>query len=305
MPGRTWYFVADLHGRVDRYGKLFDRVAAERPSVLLLGGDLLPHGLQEPSGAAGGTPEGPAEGAPSAPGRAADDFVARVLVNGFRDLRRRLGSSAPRVGLILGNDDPRAEEPSILEAGDVGLWAYLHGRRVEWDRFVVHGYACVPPTPFALKDWERYDVSRYVDPGCVAPEDGWHSVPFDERAIRHATILDELGRLVAADDQARAVWLLHAPPYDTPLDRAALDGRSVEHVPLDVHVGSIAVRRLIEARQPWLTLHGHVHESARLTGAWKTRLGRTWCLSAAHDGPELALVRLDPEVPGDAERLLL
>ena len=78
----------------------------------------------------------------------------------------------------------------------------------------------------------------------------------------------------------------------------------MDHAPLDVHVGSIAIRRFIEARQPLLTLHGHVHESARLTGAWRDRLGRTHCLSAAHDGAELALVRFDLESPGQATRAL-
>jgi uncharacterized protein len=76
-------------------------------------------------------------------------------------------------------------------------------------------------------------------------------------------------------------------------------------VPLDVHVGSIAVRRFIEARQPSVTLHGHIHESARLTGAWQDRIGRTVLLSAAHDGPELALVRFDPERPDAATRDLI
>ena len=78
----------------------------------------------------------------------------------------------------------------------------------------------------------------------------------------------------------------------------------MDHAPLDVHVGSIAIRRFIEARQPLATLHGHVHESARLTGAWQERIGRTVCLSAAHDGPELALVRFDLETPADASREL-
>ena len=103
----------------------------------------------------------------------------------------------------------------------------------------------------------------------------------------------------------RVILLVHAPPYQTKLDRAALDGRSVDHAPLDVHVGSIAVRRFIEARQPLLTLHGHVHESARLTGSWRERIGRTHALSAAHDGPELALVRFDPNDPAGATRELL
>ena len=69
--------------------------------------------------------------------------------------------------------------------------------------------------------------------------------------------------------------------------------------------GSIAIKRFIEARQPRITLHGHVHESPRLTKTWKQRLGRTWAFTAAHDGPELALVRFDPTAPAEATRELI
>jgi Icc-related predicted phosphoesterase len=65
------------------------------------------------------------------------------------------------------------------------------------------------------------------------------------------------------------------------------------------------VQRFIEARQPLLTLHGHVHESTRLTGTWRERLGRTWMLQGAHDGLELAVVRFDPDAPDAATRELL
>jgi len=61
----------------------------------------------------------------------------------------------------------------------------------------------------------------------------------------------------------------------------------------------------VETRQPRLCLHGHVHESARLTGSWQDRIGRTILLSAAHDGPELALVRFDPDRPEAATRELI
>ena len=98
--------------------------------------------------------------------------------------------------------------------------------------------------------------------------------------------------------------LFHTPPYQTKLDRAALDGKMIDHVPLDLHVGSIAVKDLIMKHQPLLTLHGHVHESARLTGSWKEQLGETTALSAAHDGPELALVRFDPGNLREASREL-
>ena len=65
-------------------------------------------------------------------------------------------------------------------------------------------------------------------------------------------------------------------------------------------------RGAVTARAHFLpNLHGHVHESARLTGAWRDRIGRTLCLSAAHNGPELALVRLDLDDPEGATRELL
>jgi Icc-related predicted phosphoesterase len=283
------FFVSDLHGRGTRYDRLFEAIEAERPGAVFLGGDLLPHPMAS-SGA--DTP-------------ARHDFVRDGLVAGFEKVRGRLGERYPRVFLILGNDDARVEEAGILRAEEQGAWTYAHGRRTVWGSFDVYGYAFVPPTPFRLKDWERYDVSRYVDPGCYPPEDGWHTVEVSESEMKLSTIAEDLGRLAGDGDLSWSVFLMHTPPHRTLLDRAALDGQHVDHVPLDVHVGSIAVRRFIEARQPLVSLHGHVHESARLTGAWRDRIGRTHLFSAAHDGPELALVRFDPEDLDAATRELI
>ena len=281
-------FVSDLHGRPDRYRKLFEAVLSLRPAAVFLGGDLLPHPMISMGSV---DPE-------------LRDFLAGFLVPGFAGLREAMSGDYPRVFLILGNDDARSEEEDVLEAAKSGLWEYAHARRIPWGAFTVYGYACVPPTPFQLKDWERYDVSRFVDPGCIPPEEGWRTMAASESEARFSTIREDLEKLSGDDDLRLGVFLMHAPPHGSGLDRAALDGKSVDHAPLDLHVGSIAVRRFIEARQPLLTLHGHVHESARLTGTWRERIGRTWALSAAHDGPELALVRFDPERPADAIREL-
>jgi Icc-related predicted phosphoesterase len=266
----TWFFVSDLHGHSDRYARLFAAVRAERPRAVLLGGDLLPTHLPF-----------------------AGDFTADVLLAGLAGLRAELGPAAPRVLLILGNDDGRAEEARLEATGE--LLEYLHGRWVDVDGVPVLGYSYVPPTPFMLKDWERYDVSRYVDPGCVAPEEGYRTVAVDPGVEAHATIARDLERLADGRGLDRAVLLLHTPPYRCALDRAGLDGQMVDHVPVDVHVGSIAVQRFIADRQPMLTLHGHVHEAPRITGTWRERFGRTHAFTAAHDGPELALVRFDPD----------
>ena len=283
----TCFFATDLHGHTDRYDKLHASIIRERPTAVFLGGDLLPHS------------------AFSAIQFEQLDFVHDYLVPTFARTRDTLSSDYPEIFLILGNDDPRCEEEGFVAGAAQGLWHYVHQRKFYWGLFPVYGLAYVPPTPFLLKDWERYDVSRYVPPGCVSPEEGRRSVPAEESEIKWGTIQKDLASLVGEDNLDRAIFLLHTPPCDTPLDRAALDGRTYEHVPLDVHVGSIAVQRFIEERQPLLTLHGHVHEAARLTGEWKIRIGRTVCINGAHDGPELALVRFDPESPDDATRDLL
>ena len=49
-------------------------------------------------------------------------------------------------------------------------------------------------------------------------------MPADESRVKWGTIQQELDSLVGEDALDRAVFLFHTPPYDTPLDRAALDG---------------------------------------------------------------------------------
>jgi Icc-related predicted phosphoesterase len=283
----VWFFVSDLHGSLTRYHKLFQLILEEKPAVVLLGGDLLPAGYFYPQ---------------TQPGK---DFICTVLQNGFAGLKEKLAASYPKVLLILGNDDPRSEEAELMEGEALGLWSYIHFRKVECADFVVYGYACVPPTPFMLKDWERYDISAFVDPGCISPEQGWTSVPIPAQQLKYATIQADLETLVDDSDLSKAVFLFHAPPYQTSLDRLAVDGKKIEHAPLDKHAGSIAIYRFIKKRQPLISLHGHIHESARLTAAWRQQIGRTWAFSAAHDGPELALIRFDPSKPEQATRGLV
>ncbi len=284
----TWFFATDLHGELDRYRSLLRAVRAERPAAVLLGGDLLPSFA----------------GQLASLDPAHRDFVGGYLIPEFLALRDDLGTDAPAVLLILGNDDARIEEAAFLHGAAQGAWRYVHDRRVEVGGVPVYGYAMIPPTPFQLKDWERYDVSRFVDPGCIPPTGGRRTVPVSARDQEWRTIQEDLVRLAGDDDLTDAVFLFHSPPYRTALDRAALDGQAVDHAPLDVHVGSIAIQRFLRRRQPRVSLHGHVHEAARLTGRWQDRIGETVCLGAAHDGPELALVRFDPADPGSATREL-
>ncbi|MDD5506992.1 MAG: metallophosphoesterase [Bacteroidales bacterium] len=282
------FFVSDLHGHVERYEKMFGLIRDELPVAVFMGGDLLPHRLRPQRFR----------------GEEIGHFITGYLFPRFRQLRSELGQDYPAVFLIMGNDDPRSEEEHFFRGEELMLWHYIHMRSVSFRGYTVMGYGYIPPSPFQLKDWERYDVSKYVDPGNIPPTEGFRTWG-DARDAEHATIRKHLGEMTGETDPARLVFLFHSPPYDTYLDRAALDGMVVEHVPLDVHVGSIAIKEFIEEKQPVITMHGHIHESSRLTGHWCQTIGCTMTFNAAWDGPELAVVKFELERPADAVRVLL
>lgn len=284
----TSFFVSDLHGSTTRYETLFSQIINKKPSFVFLGGDLLPH----------------VHKSEMVDNKRIDDFITDFLIPGFRKVQKQLGCNYPDVFIIMGNDDHRVEEAKLIAAEQRELWKYLNNARYKFGPYMIYGYPFVPPTPFLLKDWEKFDVSRFVDPGCIPPTGGYRTIEPDYDT-EFSTIQSDLEKLTKDASMERAVFLFHSPPYQSYLDRAGLDGRMVDHVPLDVHVGSIAIQRFIEKEQPYITLHGHVHESASITGEWKQQFGRTMAFSAAHHGPELSLIIFKLDDPAQAERMVI
>ncbi|MCD6177138.1 MAG: metallophosphoesterase [Candidatus Cloacimonetes bacterium] len=275
------FFVTDLHGKISRYQSLINEIKKELPDIVLIGGDLLP-GFNTLYG----------------------DFITGYLIPLFEDLKNELKDKYPKIFIIMGNDDPRIEEKKIIEAEKKEIWNYLHGKKITYKGFDFYGYAYVPPTPFRLKDWEKFDISRYVDIGCVSPLEGSRTIKVNSVDIEYHTIAKDLQKLMPGD-LSKSICLFHAPPYKTYLDRADLDGKIIDHVQVDVHVGSIAIKNFIESKFPKITLHGHIHESSRITRQWQEKIKKTYSFSAAWDGIELALIKFDPEYPEKAERILL
>ena len=266
------FFVSDLHGSNARFEKLFQKIAEDKPEILFLGGDIFPN--------------------PFSQDWQNKDFLEDFLINGLRDLKKKIGNEFPRIFLILGNDDVRSDENRIIKYEKEGIWEYIHNKKVDINGYSVYGYSFIPPSPFRLKDWEKYDVSRYVDLGCVSPEEGVRTVEVTDYEKKYSTIKKDLQEFITTDDLSKTIILFHSPPYKTKLDRAALDGRSIDHVPLDVNVGSIAIRDFIKIRSPYLTLHGHIHESTRLMGDFMDKINNTIMLNAAHeDREELCLIK--------------
>ena len=264
-------FVSDIHGKIKHYEKLFQIIKKEEPDGVFLGGDLLPNQFVDSN---------------------VNIFIKKQI---FLEINKIKNSVKKKIRFftILGNDDPRFYEKLFLSADKKNLIDYVHNKTVHFKKFFVAGYAYIPPSPFKLKDWEKYDVSHFVDVGAVSPEAGVRTTEVSEDKIRDSTIAEDLENLSKKSPVKKTIFLFHSPPYNSNLDRADLEGKKVDHTPFDIHIGSIAIQRFIDEKQPLLTLHGHVHESVRLTGHWKEKMGNTYCFSAAHDGPELSLIRFD------------
>ncbi len=254
------------------------------PDAVFFGGDLLPlrlvkHGSME-------------------------KFLETTFFSEIREIRK-YSNEKIRFFVIMGNDDPRMYEHLFLGVEKEGLLDYIHQKTTIYKKTYITGYSFVPPTPFQLKDWERYDVSQFIDVGVVPPEQGRRTVdvPLDE--IKYSTIAEDLEILSQQSPARKTIYLFHSPPYQSYLDQADLSGKKVDHAPIDIHVGSIAIQCFIKKYQPLLTLHGHVHESAYLTGQWKEKFDKTYSFSAAHQGPELAVVRFNTRHLNDATRELV
>jgi len=77
-----------------------------------------------------------------------------------------------------------------------------------------------------------------------------------------------------------AIFNLHVPPKDTPLDLAPELDPTLKPVVRGgggvsmIHVGSTATRQVIEKYKPLLGLHGHIHESRGFV-----KIGRTLCIN--------------------------
>jgi Icc-related predicted phosphoesterase len=81
-------------------------------------------------------------------------------------------------------------------------------------------------------------------------------------------------------DPRSSLFNFHCPPYDTQIDVAPKLDKYLRPVltpggePDMAHVGSTAVREIIEKLQPLAGLHGHIHESRGLS-----KIGKTFCFN--------------------------
>lgn len=252
-------YATDIHGDTAALERLTGLACRESAEVVLLGGDLFVYSRS------------------SAPQLA---FAEGPLLRFLECMRSR----GIQVITVFGNVDLHASVRAVREFEADGLircldlTSYRMVSRIGPDVTLV-GYSYVPPTPARLKENERRDLAsdRYGYDGPLPffvssddPESTWVQAPtsyLDDLP----SIEENLGEI--PEVEGPLVLVAHSPPRDV-VDRSVLG----------VNVGSVAVRRWIERRQPVLSLHGHIHEAAEMSGRWAERLGNTICVNPGAAG---------------------
>ncbi len=251
-------FASDLHGETRLYQQLLELSIASSSELIALGGDLLPS--FPPS----------KRYEEMIPNQRA--FIEDFLLPFFRKLLA--SASVSQIFLIPGNWD----------LGYSHLFTNPDERIIDLNQrnyrlkngYELIGYPFVPPTPFRPKDYEKMDDPEAPWPPQKNPSylrtdktDQLTAVDPFIYLRGQPTIREDLSRLPKPVSQKKAIYLMHSPPFGTRLD--LIQGKKF--------AGSRSIRRFLEENQPFLTLHGHIHEAPELSGSFIDRVGETVCIN--------------------------
>lgn len=287
MKNHLVVYTSDVHGNEIQYEKLIAYSKAVHADSIIIGGDIAPK-----------------------------DSVKNFIDNQRHFLQDRLPyllskkEKKTKVFLILGNDDCMVNEDAIQNSE---LYIAIHKKRVQLTKdFDIVGYSHVPVTPFQLKDWEKFDFNivpehlaseyelrkktNYRLDGFKSTVDGWKEFSF-RKDDEQDSIQKDLSQDLFRENPRKTVYVIHTPPSQTNLD-IIMDGS---------HVGSMAVRLFIEECQPYLTLHGHIHETVHMSGDFRAQIGDTFSLASGNHniGSNLAVIVFDIYNPQSAKRYIL
>lgn len=187
----------------------------------------------------------------------------QVFLKAMKDtLKRWLDLAAERLPkdieliVTLGNDD-RLELDEIVKQHPRVKYSEGHIIKVK-DTYEFFGCSWVNPTP-------------------------WNS-PREESEDALYDRLNKYWEMITDPD--RTILEIHAPPYQSTIDEAPLLDENFNPVirggrVVKIPVGSKAVKRFIEEKQPLIVLSGHIHESPGFI-----KIGRTWVVNPGSEYSE-------------------
>jgi len=265
---------SDLHGNILHYEKIKQIVLDQKISFVFFCGDLLP---------TNGVKWSPESNTRTIQNQ--KDFIKEY----FLDYLDKL-SKYSYVYAIFGNDDFKSNFIYLKKVNDKVFFLNNQVVRLhvaEQDLFVA-GYPYVSLTPFLHKDWEKWDSSSsildhkiYKTEGYISNKNQHLPISFLSHQDGLSTIADDLENLAQKCDPKRTIFIIHEPPFDTPLDVIAKDNKFIKDG--ITHIGSKSVRKFIEKYQPLLTMHGHIHETFRESGNFMWKCGSSLSFTAAND----------------------
>lgn len=248
-------YTSDLHGEIHLYQELLSLTVSSSPEIMVIGGDLFPS---------------------FPPTKRYEDMVPnqKIFIDQFLSpfFKRMLETtSVQQIFLMPGNWDlgyPYLFKEPTERIIDLNQRSYRLKNGYE-----LIGYPFVPPTPFRPKDYEKMDDREapwppQKNPSYILSSDQTDQLtPIDPYLYLRGreTIEEDLDRLPKPLHLKRTVYIMHSPPFGTRLDLIQ-GGKSA---------GSRSIKTFLERNQPLLTLHGHIHESAELSGAYMDRIGKT------------------------------
>ena len=292
-------YTSDIHGNEIQYKKLIDYAVEITADFVIIGGDIAPKHFEMSHFITGQR-----------------EFLKNRLPELLAPLKAKLPDS--KLFLMMGNDDCM-DNMNVLEEYDNDLCYIIHNKRIKLtDEFDLVGYGFVPITPFGIKDWEKYDFSdvpknleadyiirkkaNYRLNGLKTKLRVWTEFDFSPEIEKKDSIQKDLKQDLFLKNPDKTIFVVHCPPNNTNLDITSPQALSG-----GMHVGSMALRVFIEKYQPYLTLHGHIHETVEISGEFKDKIGNTLCLASGNHnvGNDLAVLVFEINKAYEVKRIII
>jgi uncharacterized protein len=176
------------------------------------------------------------------------ELIRKRIEEWIEYARPRLAEQGVKCFAAPGNDDAFFIDELLADSGAIEL---LEGRVVEVDGIEM-----------LTTGWSN--------------ETPWKTERETSESELRTMIMEMIDRLERPEN---AIFNIHVPPHATALDQCPKLDENLRPVssggnPVMTSAGSTAVRELIEAHQPLLGLHGHIHE-----GRGIARIDRTVCVN--------------------------
>ena len=247
-------YACDIHGDKNKYNKLLEIAKKQNLHYMVWGGDLLPKKY------------GPRK-----------IIQAEFLDSGFfNEYFTKLQKNNITCVLIPGNDDLERFDKRLNEICE----SYSNIINVDKTKATVEditfiGLSNVLDNPFRSKNrvlmedglkmekqlsneiWIKQDTE-------VITEDEWRI--YREKYVEK--MKDVLNKLPKLKNNEKTIYILHDPPYGIGLDDCSVG----------VKAGSKDIVKFLTKSGAYMSLHGHIHESPKMSGIWKANLGQTICI---------------------------